>query len=53
MDWSWVFLIVDLDNDGFQDFFIINGYGKDIIDFDFVKFRKNVVVFFFSLDEVE
>lgn len=52
-DWSWAPLIADLDNDGFQDLFVTNGYGKDITDLDFVKFRKNAAAPFSSPDEVE
>ena len=40
-DWSWAPLIADLDNDGLNDLFITNGFGKDITDMDFVKFREN------------
>lgn len=25
MDWSWLILFVDLDNDGWKDIYIING----------------------------
>jgi enediyne biosynthesis protein E4 len=39
-DWSWAPLIADLDNDSFQDIFITNGFGKDVTDLDFVKFRQ-------------
>ncbi len=42
--WSWSILFADLDNDQFQDIFITNGFGKDITDLDFVKFRSNYVV---------
>lgn len=40
-DWSWAPLIADFDNDGLNDIFISNGFGKDITDMDFVKFREN------------
>lgn len=39
-DWSWAPLIADFDNDGLNDIFITNGFGKDINDMDFVKFRE-------------
>lgn len=41
-DWSWSALLADLDNDEYQDIFITNGFGKDITDLDFVKFRSSV-----------
>ncbi|HEY9487820.1 MAG TPA: CRTAC1 family protein, partial [Chryseosolibacter sp.] len=41
-DWSWAVLLADLDNDQFQDIFITNGFGKDVTDLDFVKFRSNM-----------
>ena len=41
-DWSWAVLLADLDNDQFQDVFITNGFGKDVTDLDFVKFRSNM-----------
>ncbi len=40
-DWSWAPLITDFNNDGNNDIFITNGYGKDITDLDFVKFRQS------------
>lgn len=40
-DWSWAPLISDFNNDGHNDIFITNGFGKDVTDLDFVKYRKN------------
>ena len=39
-DWSWSVLLADFDNDEYQDIFITNGFGKDVTDLDFVKFRN-------------
>jgi len=41
--WSWAPLFADLDNDGYQDLFITNGFGKNITDLDFVKYRSDVM----------
>lgn len=41
-DWSWAVLLADFDNDQFQDVFITNGFGKDVTDLDFVKFRSSM-----------
>lgn len=41
-DWSWAVLFADLDNDEYQDLFITNGFGKDVTDLDFVKFRSSM-----------
>jgi enediyne biosynthesis protein E4 len=40
--WSWAPLFADFDNDGYQDLFITNGFGKDVTDLDFVKFRTDM-----------
>ncbi len=37
-DWSWSSLFADYDNDGYQDLFVTNGYGRDMINRDFMKF---------------
>src|ERR1700676_2101189 len=42
--WSWSVLFADLDNDQYQDIFITNGFGKDITDLDFVKFRSDYII---------
>ena len=40
-DWSWAGLLADFTNDGFKDLFITNGYGRDMINMDFMKFYAN------------
>ncbi|MEO6130832.1 MAG: VCBS repeat-containing protein, partial [Saprospiraceae bacterium] len=37
-DWSWGALIADLDNDGWKDVFIANGYRRDVTNFDYLNF---------------
>lgn len=37
-DWSWSALLADYNNDGFRDLFVTNGYGRDMINRDFMKF---------------
>jgi hypothetical protein len=37
-DWSWAALFADYNNDGFKDLFVTNGYGRDMINRDFMKF---------------
>jgi enediyne biosynthesis protein E4 len=34
-DWSWTGLFADLDNDGFKDIVITNGYPKAVNDYDY------------------
>ncbi len=38
-DWSWTPLVADLDDDGYKDMIITNGYPKDITDHDFMIYR--------------
>lgn len=40
-DWSWAALLADFTNDGLKDIFITNGYGRDMINMDFMKFYAN------------
>lgn len=37
-DWSWSGLLSDLDNDGFKDLYITNGYRREITNRDFFDF---------------
>ena len=41
-DWSWSPLFVDMDNDGYKDVLITNGFPRDITDLDFGEFKFNV-----------
>lgn len=41
-DWSWSPLFADMDNDGYQDLMITNGFPRDITDLDFGDFKFNV-----------
>jgi len=38
-DWSWSPLFADIDNDGWKDLLITNGYARDITNRDFVSYR--------------
>lgn len=37
-DWSWSGLMADLDNDGWKDLLITNGYQREVTDVDFINF---------------
>lgn len=37
-DWSWSALFADFNLDGHKDLFVSNGYGRDMINRDFMKF---------------
>ncbi len=40
-DWSWSALFGDVDNDGWKDLLITNGYPRDITNLDFVSYKMN------------
>jgi len=40
-DWSWNPSIADIDNDGYRDILITNGYPRDVTDHDFVAYRRS------------
>ncbi len=40
-DWSWSPLFADLDNDGYRDLFITNGYWRDFTNLDFSNYVVN------------
>jgi hypothetical protein len=40
-DWSWGALIMDLDNDGWNDIFVANGIYKDLLDRDYLDFYSD------------
>jgi len=43
-DWSWSPLMADLDNDGWKDLFITNGYMRDYTNKDFLKYWGEYLV---------
>ncbi len=40
-DWSWAALFADLDNDGWKDLFVSNGYLRDYTNRDFMAYYAN------------
>ncbi len=38
-DWSWSCLMTDLDNDGWKDLLITNGYQREVTNIDFINFE--------------
>ncbi len=42
-DWSWSALLVDLNNDGFKDLHVTNGYVRDYTNMDFIKYMDDFV----------
>jgi len=43
-DWSWGALIMDLDNDGWNDIFVANGIYKDLLDRDYLHYFSNPAI---------
>ena len=41
-EWSWSSLFADVDNDGYRDLLITNGFPKDVTDRDYVMFKREV-----------
>ena len=44
-EWSWSSLFADVDNDGYRDLLITNGFPKDVTDRDYVMFKREVGAF--------
>ncbi len=43
-DWSWSVLLADFDNDGRKDIHITNGFGRDLINSDFIFFVNSKIM---------
>lgn len=43
-DWSWAALIADFDNDGLQDLFVSNGFKREFINNDFLKYKADLLI---------
>jgi len=41
-DWSWSVLMADYDNDGYKDIHITNGFGRDILNSDYIVYRATI-----------
>lgn len=41
-EWSWSSLLADVDNDGYRDLLVTNGFPKDVTDRDYVVFKREV-----------
>jgi hypothetical protein len=39
-DWSWSPMVVDIDNDGYRDIVVTNGFPRDVSDHDFMAYRE-------------
>ena len=40
-DWSWAALFADFDNDGHKDYFVANGFKRDMQDLDYINYAKH------------
>lgn len=43
-DWSWSPLFCDLDNDGWKDLLITNGYPRDVTNMDFASYKASLMM---------
>lgn len=43
-DWSWSPLLADVDNDGWRDLLVTNGYPRDITNRDFASYKANELI---------
>ncbi|WP_080237513.1 FG-GAP-like repeat-containing protein [Spirosoma rigui] len=41
-EWSWSPLLVDIDNDGYRDLLVTNGFPRDVTDRDFTNYYSSV-----------
>lgn len=41
-EWSWSPLFVDVDNDGYRDLLVTNGFPADLTDMDYIGYRNDV-----------
>jgi hypothetical protein len=41
-EWSWAPLLVDIDNDGYRDLLVTNGFPRDVTDRDFTNYYSSV-----------
>jgi hypothetical protein len=44
-EWSWSPLFMDVDNDGYRDLLITNGFPRDVTDRDYVMFKRETGIF--------
>ena len=42
-DWSWGAFFADLDNDGWKDLYIANGYLRDVTDLDYMTYLRDSI----------